>query len=287
MDFGDHIPPVFFYIHIWKTGGTSFFNICSDNFGNNFHRDNMLIQNWFLSVEQLRFLLEYHSWIQCYSCHMLSGNLPYDHESREVVGIAFVRNPVNRFISSYNFQRGRNYRGGIAKENDFCEFAGKALEKENNPWWKNGQTFVLGGLGTQKGLEVVAEHVKKGELILLPTERFDESCVLLEHLFPANFKECSYTPLNISRKSKPISDEQRAKVAAHMDLDLELVNLANNYLDRMLHQIFPDSNQLLQSLNDFQIRCEKKKRNKRWAYIVKNYRVAFKKALAKLNALNC
>ena len=136
---------VFFHIHIWKTGGTTFFNMCSRNFGRDFLRDVMFIQNWFLSVEQLQWLLKYHDWIRCYSCHMLSGDLPYNYESRAVVGIAFVRNPVDRFISSYNFQRGANYRGGIAKQESFDTFIKKALIDEDNPWWRNGQTFILGG----------------------------------------------------------------------------------------------------------------------------------------------
>ena len=273
---------VFFHIHIWKTGGTSFFNICSENFGKSFHRDIMLIQNWFLSVEQLRWLLDYHSWVRCYSCHMLSGDLPYNHESRQVVGIAFVRNPVNRFISSYNFQRGENYRGGIAKAHGFDEFFTNALVKEDNPWWRNGQTFILGGSGTDAGYDRIAERVDKGQLILLPMERFDECCVLLERLFPDDFKACSYKALNVSRQTQPVSDAQRDAIAAYMDTDLKLLSLANAYLDSTLAGLFEDMNERQHYLDDFRHRCESKSQQIRLAHITKKIRGTLKSTLSKL-----
>ena len=196
----------------------------------------MLIQNWFLSNKQLQWLLDYHDWIRCYSCHMLSGDLPYEQKNREVIGVAFVRNPVNRFISSYNFQRGGQYRGGIAKDNDFDDFFSKALVEEDNPRWRNGQTFILGGSGTQAGYDRIAERVKNGQLILLPMERFDECCVLLERLFPEDFKDCSYTRFNVSRRVQSVSEKQRDAVAEYMDIDLKLLELANTYLDTTLDE---------------------------------------------------
>ena len=83
---------------MWKSGVTTFLNMYRDNFGKAFHRDIMLVQYWFLTTRQLRWLLSYHKWIRCYSCHMLSGELPYDVDDIEVIGISFVRDPIDRLL---------------------------------------------------------------------------------------------------------------------------------------------------------------------------------------------
>lgn len=236
----------------------------------------MLIQNWFLSIDQLRWLLDYHDWIRCYSCHMLSGNLPYDESDTEVIGIAFIRNPVDRFISSYNFQRAQNYRGGIAKEHDFDEFYSKALVNDVNPMWRNGQTFILGGSGTEDGLKVVSERLGKGQIVVLPMERFDESCMLLERLFPDDFQDCSYTRRNVSKQKAPVSEKQRANISQYMDIDLKLYSLANEYLDASLNRLFPDSTERQNYIDDFQHRCKSKKWRARLFYITRDFRGAVK-----------
>lgn len=273
---------VFFHIHIWKTGGTSFLNICSANFEKNFRRDIMLIQHWFLSNQQLRWLLDYHDWIRCYSCHMLSGDLPYDVEGTEVIGIAFVRNPVDRFVSSYNFQKGDNYCGGIAKDNTFESFYTKALVDTFNPMWRNGQTFVLGGSGTEAGLTGISQLVQNGRLVLLPTERFDESCILLERLFPDDFRDCSYTRYNVSKVREPISEHHRAVISKYMDIDFKLLTLANEYLNSGLERLFPDLNERQRYLEAFRRRCDLKKRRQRFASKVGSIDRAIKTVLRKI-----
>jgi hypothetical protein len=270
---------VFFHVHIWKTGGTSFLNICSENFGKGFHRDFMLIQNWFLSIQQLQWLLEYHDWIRCYSCHMLSGQLPYDSEGKEVLAIAFVRDPVNRFISSYSYQRGDNYRGGVAKDFDFDGFIRQALVDTDNPMWRNGQVFVLGGSRTENGIDIIMENVRKGHLILLPTERFDESCILLEKMFPEDFKDCSYIRYNVSKRTKPATDDQRAAISRYMDLDFKLLAHANSYLDSNLDRLFASIGERQFYLDDFKHRCEMKKRRNRVVMLGKKVKRAIRSVL--------
>jgi hypothetical protein len=276
---------VFFHIHIWKTGGTSFLNICRENFGKGFHRDTMMIQDWFLSPQQLRWLLNYHDWIRCYSCHMLSGELPYDMDNTEVIGISFLRNPVNRFVSSYSFQRGDNYRGGIAKNYDFDSFYKSALMATDHPMWRNGQTYILGGSRTESGIEKISARLSKNQLILLPTEKFDESCILLEKLFPDNFKDCSYVAYNVSQKKTTITDRQYKDIAGFMDLDFRLHKMANDYLELALRRFFPDPDSRRHQLEDFRNRCISKRRRQRVTNILNTLGKRIKSGLKKLSFL--
>jgi hypothetical protein len=212
---------------------------------------------------------------------MLSGDLPYDEVNKEVIGIAFVRNPVDRFISSYNMQRSEIYRGGIAKYHDFEAFYTKAIVNTIDPFWRNGQTYILGGSGTESGLAAISERVKSGQLLLLPTERFDDACVVLEKLYPNDFRDCSYTRYNASKQNEYISEQLRAAIAQYMDIDFKLLALANEYLDSTLKRVFADISENKRYLNAFQHRCKLKKQRKRVAYAVKNIKSTLKSVLKK------
>ncbi|NIA30111.1 MAG: sulfotransferase family 2 domain-containing protein [Actinobacteria bacterium] len=274
---------VFFHIHIWKTAGSSFLNICRNNFGRAFHRDIMLIQEWFLSTEQLRWLLMYHNWIRCYSCHMLSGDLPYDAEDAEVIGISFVRDPIDRFVSSYNYMMDDNYHGGYSKRIDFDELYTRTFVDVDNPWWRNGQAHIIGGnTAEEEALGKIRKNLENDRLILLVTERFDESCIVLERLFPDDFKDCSYIRYNVSAKKKNIAESQRKVVSKYMDLDTELLKLANNYLDAKLDRLYPDLDERQRYLKDFKKRCQTKRRRQSYIDTAKSFEHSIKKAALKI-----
>ena len=270
---------VFFHIHVWKTAGTTFLNICRDNFGNSYRRDIMLIQEWFLSKEQLRWLLTYHEWIRCYSCHMLSGDLPYDFGDAEIIGISFVRDPIDRFVSSYNYMMADHYRGGYDKGISFDEYFARTFVDVDNPWWRNGQTNILGGpLKGEAALERTRANIKNGRLILLVTERFDESCIVLERLFPKDFKDCSYIRYNESRKKKQISESQRQAVLQYTKYDMEMQRIANEFLDSALNRLYPDHNERRIYLESFIKRCKSKERRQNAILKAKSLENSIKKA---------
>jgi hypothetical protein len=213
---------------------------------------------------------------------MLSGDLPYERENEEIIGLAFVREPVSRFVSSYNFQRGDTYLGGHAKHHVFEEFVRKALVEEDNPWWRNGQTFTLGGSGDEEGLSRVRERVSKGQLILLPTERFDECCVLLERLFPGEFSDCRYTRLNVSQRRETGSEMERDTIAKYMERDSELWNYANEFLDLKLRGIFPTEVQQQEYMREFQRRCNRLPIRERLGILEKKVRRAARGVLGRM-----
>ena len=270
---------VFFHIHTWKTGGSTFLNICRNNFGPNFHRDIMLVQQWFLSPDQIRWLLNYHKWIRCYSCHMISGDLPYDYLDAEVIGIAFVRKPVDRFVSSFKYMKDKNYRGGFHKNVSFNEIFSRTFIEVDNPWWRNGQTHVLSGqISNRDALRTIIKLVEKGRLILLVTERYDESCIVLEKLFPIEFKDCSYVKYNVSPMKIKLDERQHKAVAEYVKLDNKLHKIANQILDSELERLFPQPKEKDKYLSAFKEKCRKKQRNHRISNKLNSFENALKKS---------
>jgi hypothetical protein len=262
---------VFFHIHIWKTAGSTFLDLCRNNFGSSFHRDVMLIQEWFLSVDQLRWLLSYHPWLRCYSCHMISGNLPYDYPDATVVGIAFVRNPIKRFISSYHYMMDPNYRGGYPKDISFEDFFSRTFVDVDNPWWRNGQVNMLAPNAPEgQALIQIRERMDEGQLVLLVSERFDESCIVLERMFPDDFKDCSYIVANVSPKKKPVPKSELKPISEYVEQSMELFNMANDYLDAKLDLLFPDPDDRKKYMNEFKNRCRVKSRNNKFKMALKS-----------------
>ena len=223
----------------------------------------MLFQDWVLTLEQLQWLLNYHPWLKCYSCHMLSGELPYEDKKHEIIGIAFIRDPVDRIISMYRHQINPNYKGGFAKQQDLNDFIDNALVKGNNRLLRNGQTNILGGSADGSGLKKIEDRINKGHLILLRTDRFDESCILLEKLFPSDFTNCAYLRYNVSKNKINISIEQKEKIKKYMYYDYRLLKIAGNYMDSSLAKYFSEKSEIYSYIEDFEKRCRVLRNNKR------------------------
>jgi hypothetical protein len=213
---------------------------------------------------------------------MLSGDLPYNVEDTEVFGISFIRNPIDRFISSYHYMMADNYSGGYSKQTSFDEIYARTFVNADNPRWRNGQTHIISGNASEdKALSLIRKRLKTGRLILLVTERFDESCIVLERLFPADFKDCSYIRYNVSPKKRIVTESQRKAVSKYTNLDTELLAIANDYLDATLDRLYPNLNERQQYLNDFRKRCKLKERKNRLINAAKSIERISKRAIMK------
>ena len=66
-----------------------------------------------------------------------------------------------------------------------------------------------------------------------------------------------------------------------MNLDTELLAIANDYLDATLDRLYPDLNERQQYLNDFRKRCQLKERKNRVINAAKSIERTAKRAIMK------
>ena len=132
--------------------------------------------------------------------------MPYDLPQTNIISITFVRDPVERFISHYFLHRNHKVNWvNEAKILPISKYIEYGLEEKNQPMYINGETRFLTGFPNQEGLERVKKQAQKGQFYIFPLSRFDESCLLLERLFPQQLKDCSYPKYsNVSQKDQKV-----------------------------------------------------------------------------------
>lgn len=252
---------IFVHVHVPKCGGTTFQQILYRNFGPGFSRDGGLLEDYQYNAGQFKKIMQAHPWLECYSSHKISLNLPFELAGVSIRAITFVRDPVERFISHYFYHRNSptNYNP-IAKQLDLDSYIDYALAQEHQKMYVNGQTRFLTGWGDETGLHHIRQRVKQGHVLLFPLDRFDESCVLLERIYPGYFKNCAYVRRNRSLPDQAVTAAARQRIGQYAPLDFELLQLAQEGLTDLCGLNFSTETELEQALTNFYRRCRRQER---------------------------
>ncbi|NJK38235.1 MAG: hypothetical protein HC920_11040 [Oscillatoriales cyanobacterium SM2_3_0] len=189
--------------------------------------------------------------------------MPYDRPEYHVRGIAFVREPTERFISHYFYCR-HNSQGDfdpLAKQLDITAYTRAVIQDQNRVGLVNGQTYHLMGDRSsqyfQQNFELLKQRIEQQQLLLFPVSRFDEACMLLEHLFPEDFHDCAYIRQNISDKDQSVTDSVREMIYSSMTLDYQLLELANIQTNQLIASTFASEVEKQTQNLKFEQRCQK------------------------------
>jgi hypothetical protein len=199
---------------------------------------------------------------------MVSGDLPFE-DHPDIKGITFVRDPVERILSNYKFQSSKRYKGGETKTKTLDEYLESAIYSKDEPYYRNGYAYQLCGARTAEAVDAYRRLVADGKMIPFIVERFDDACIILERLFPEDFKDCSYARQNISDKNKIDASAHREKLAGYMELDFEICKFANEYMDAQLAGLFEDEASLQTYRKAFASRCSKRQKRAQFIELLK------------------
>ena len=211
-------------------------------------------------MEQLLWLYPY----ECFTSHVFCLNsMPLDRYPN-LLAFAFIREPIDKVVSSYFYMRGRRETANdhptrkmslpdlidsMMKSNDFNPFL---LDTPQTDW-------VVGYKNAD--LDMVHDYLKRGYVHILPTERFDESMVVLEQILPKAFTDCSYSKkINVS--DKPVDEQyltasrEAAEKLPWIEKDTQLHQLANGHLDHLIAANFNSNMDFANSLKRFKMRCK-------------------------------
>lgn len=247
-----HYPKdLFIHLHIVKCGGTTFQDILAQNFTAN--KRSFLWEHHFLfhqyTQQQFGQLIDNAPFVEAYSSHHISLELPLDRTDKNIQVISYVRNPVDRFLSYYYMQhKAPQYSlqtAPMARFMNLDEYITYALEEGNvEEHVKKGQLWYMTTDTGNQGLEQVKKLVEDGKLDLFPLERFDESCLVLQKKFPESFKNIIYRNKNVSQKKEIATPAQRERIASFFSAqEFELHRFSQQLIVDQLAQFFSKETQ--------------------------------------------
>lgn len=254
---------VFIHIHIPKTAGSMFNTILENNFKKDFIKDVPLISYRKYSEYDMRQLF-YAYPHTCFASHNYSLMSIPKFGSFNITYFAFIRNPIDKVISSYFYLRNRELTAPwhITKKMSLEELIDYMIDKNDfNPFYLDTPQidWLFGQTDTQ--LSQVEGKIDNTNGFIFPTERIDEACVLLERKFPEQFTDCSY-PKKINESIKDYliteSEMEKIKLLPWISRDKELHDLSNQYLDDLVIKEFGSKEVLTEELKNFKERCAQK-----------------------------
>jgi hypothetical protein len=231
------------------------------NFGDSFYNSNSLLETKQYTRDDVSEIVRCHPWVRCMSDHKLSLDLPWDHEDASIYGLAYVREPVERFISRYFFHRHFEEVNCIAQRMSFREFANAELVDQYVHPQTNSQIYFLNGGRGNDDMSVIENALSTGRGFLFPIERFDESCICLERLFPTVFSDLSYVRANVSKKDSDISESERQFAHRYLKQDEVVFARSHQFLDQTLARAFRSVDDRESALAEFKDRCSRRHHN--------------------------
>jgi hypothetical protein len=254
-------PKTWLHVHVPKAGGSTLRQLMNRNFDKGFYNSESLLETKQYSQEDVSEIVRCHSWVRCMSDHKLSLDLPYSHPTADVHALSYVRDPVERFISRYFFHRHFEEVNCIAQKMSFRDFANAELVEQYAHPQTNSQIHFLTCGKSKTDISLVQDALATGKAFLFPIERFDESCICMEKLFPESFPDLTYVRANISKKDADISDEDRDLVLRYLKPDQAVCELADQFLEQTLKRAFSSPDERAETLAEFQERCSRRFHN--------------------------
>jgi len=184
--------------------------------------------------------------------------------------ISIVRRPAQRFASAWAW-----YEHGAALQTTLASFSRRCSQADSlrGLWyrWTTGAKFkyrtgleasteeLVGAAGFAQSNVFVQRRlfgqllgrVAAGKLVLLVTDRFDESLLILGALMGWRHEQLVYSRLKVSAQREGVSDALQAQLDELQPFDRALWRLANHMLDLHIQAEFPDSKAFQRELGAF------------------------------------
>jgi hypothetical protein len=234
---------VLVHYHFFKNAGSTIEFILRENFAERFAHFDGPDHNAVLGGQDLIDFLDRNPRIVAVTSHHLRLPKP-SHERYCFYDILFLRNPLARLFSTYEFYRraetGQDPLSMAAKSRTVADFF-RLLVSEYPRHAMNAQVGLLanGGRSVPAAADLAtATHIAFDASMLGAAELFDESSVVGEHTLQQTFKriDFSYVAQNVSLGHVASHEQQLRRMKEACGNAMFESLLENNQLDLALHE---------------------------------------------------
>jgi hypothetical protein len=222
-------PPLVLHYHLFKNAGTSVDEMLKQNFGARWEEKEFATPVARSNVAIVEAYLKGRPDLRAFSSHTATLPLP-QLGGREVFPIIFLRHPVSRLKSAYEFERKQDadtFGARLAKQHDFPGYLRALLALSNHRQARNFQTYRLAlGRPGQDGGEL---NRARAMLAALPfcglVEEYDKSMARLESLLTPVIPEFRAIAMrkNVTKSDGPALNEKLEQIAKELGADLNQV----------------------------------------------------------------
>jgi len=221
----------FCFAHIPKTAGSTFHSILERNFGDGYLIVPHDLHEAPIASENIALFVENYSNRRALGGHRVSLDLPFSITSADLRAIAFVREPLSRLFSEFHYGRHPDLKH--LRYDTFDQFL-EALAVEDSAFQNLQYRFLT------KSLSELEQLVADKKLLLFTTERFEDACIILETLFPEDFRDNSFVEKNVNtarRDSLRRDRFNKETIEKVLGMDARLHALAQRSEQRLLDEI--------------------------------------------------
>lgn len=228
--------PFFVYCHVPKTAGSTFLSILRQNFAPRFEA---FITGWIyqyppIQCQQILSYTEDYPLLMASSSHVFRINqIPYQCKDRRFIAICHIRNPVDRYLSSYFYFRNDNQAAQPhypEAHYDLDEYIDRKIGTRHSLWndlFDSSMNPNHGTVSFDEATSYLKNLIENKHLYLFTTEEFDFSLNYLNQQFPEYFVNIEYTHQNVSEKTEQVTEQQRQKISQQIpEAEWELYRLA-------------------------------------------------------------
>lgn len=245
---------LWFHVHVPKAGGSTLRQLMNRNFGKGYYNSVSLLESKQYTCNDVYEIAKSQPWLRCMSDHKLSLDLPYDFSEAAVHAYAFVREPVDRYISRYFYHRSADIECAAKTAADLRQFIDYELVQGHVEPHVRSQLCFLNQGRSFADMSVVQQALATNRAFLFPVERFDEAAVCLETMFPETFRDLSYVRVNQAERTQDLDQETTELLREQLADDLPVYELACQELERCIDQCFRYREDFEIALRDFQAR---------------------------------
>lgn len=229
--------------HLFKNAGTSVDHILKQNFDQLWNEKEFKVPNRLSNSDLVRSYMIANSDYSVFSSHTGHGSLDFGIEDTSIYPIIFIRHPVLRALSAYDFEKKQTVEtdGSIlAKSNSFEDYIKVRLGRQNDYAFKNFQARRLAHFTGKRIIDLEKQSwatVESLPFIGLVEEfkkSMHEMALYLQGPFPdfkvyeAHKNVTSKVPKSIEEKLNEVSDllgeETFMNLVRHNEIDISIHN---------------------------------------------------------------